>query len=44
MYPYLTQVITVVVLGGLIACMWHSINSQLRAIEVRLVLNPPKNN
>ena len=42
MYPYLTQVITVVVLGGLIVCMWHSVNSHLRAIELRLVLDPHK--
>lgn len=36
---YLTQGLTIIVLGGLICSMWHSIHSRLATIELRLVLD-----
>jgi len=36
---YLTQGVTIIVLGGLICYMWKSINTRLNAIELRLVFD-----
>jgi hypothetical protein len=39
MNSYLTHGITIVVIGGLICYMWHSIHNRLNAIELRLVFD-----
>ena len=39
MGPYLMNGLTIVVIGGLICCMWHSIHSRLTTIELRLVFD-----
>ena len=36
---YLTQGVTIIVLGGLIFCMWRSIHLRLAKIELRLILD-----
>ena len=36
---YLTQGVTIVVIGGLIICMWRSIHLRLAKIELRLILD-----
>jgi len=39
---YLTQGLTIIILGGLICSMWHSVHTRLNTIELRLVFDAQK--